>query len=75
MSPNSFGKCRLGPPEIQLHHKQQKMDRANCDNTAPPTPDLNAQLLQRQNGSLMSLMAQIYQGNMGVWFIFIVKMF
>ena len=72
MSPNIFGMCLLGPSASQLLHKQQKMDRANCDDTTPPTPALNAQLLMRLNGSLISLIAHDSQGDIVVWFDFCV---
>ena len=75
MSPNVFGKLLLGSSEIQLGHKQQKMDCANRDDTAPPTPALNAQLLPSLNEILILLIDHNSQGKMVVWFKFPVKIF
>ena len=43
------------------------------NDTDPPTPALNAQILPIQNGSLMPLIARNSQGNMFLWFDFCVK--
>ena len=67
-----FGENLLGILEIQLCHKQQKMYCVNRNDTAPPTPVLNAQILLIQNGGLMSLISHNSQGKMVVWFNFYV---
>ena len=75
MFPNIFGGCILGPSASQLRHKQQKNDRENRGDTAPPTPALNAQLLPSLNGGLMSLISHNSQGKMVVWYDFCRKYF
>ena len=70
-----FGEYLLGPSSSQLRRKQQKMDFANCDDTAPPTPALNAQILPIRNGSLVSLIANNSKVNIVVWFNFFVNYF
>ena len=66
MSKNMIGKCLSGPSASQLRHKQQQMDRVNSDSTAPLTPTLNAILLMRKNGRLVSLIDHRSQGKMVV---------
>ena len=73
MSTNIFGECLLGTSARQLCHKQKKMDLANLDDTAPLTPALNAKLLMSQNESLISLIYHNSQGNMVVWFNYIIN--
>ena len=68
MSPNIFRKRLLGPSASELRHKQIKIDA-----TAPPTPELNYQLLTVQNGILMSLIDHNSPVSMVVWSDFVVK--
>ena len=70
-----FWRMYFGPSEIQLPHKQQKMDHENHIDTYNPTPTLNAQLLPSINGSLMSLIAKSSQGEIVVWLDSCVKNF
>ena len=67
MSPNILANVFLDTSATQLRHKWQKIDCENRNDTAPPTPALNDQILTRRNGRLMSPIAYNSQGNMVVW--------
>ena len=67
MCPNIFGECLLGPSASQFHHKQKKIYCVIRNDTAPPTPALDDQLLSSQNKILASIIFHILKDKMVVW--------